>query len=56
MTVVNRAMTNRVEALSMSWRVARAVREEGWSGEVLAVHPRSCYLLDEDGAIYAVVQ
>ena len=56
MTAVNRAMTNRVEALSISWRVARAVREEGWSGEVLAVHPRSCYLLDEDGAIYAVVQ
>ena len=56
MTAVNRAMTNRVEALSISWRVARAVREEGWSGEVLAVHPRSCYLLDEEGSIYAVVQ
>jgi len=55
-TAVNRAMTNRVEALSISWRVARAVREEGWSGEVLAVHPRSCYLLDEEGSIYAVVQ
>jgi hypothetical protein len=49
-------MTKRVEALAISWRVARAVREEGWSGEVLAVHPRSCYLLDEEGSIYAVVQ
>jgi hypothetical protein len=49
-------MTNRVEALSMSWRVGRAIRQEGWSGEILAVHPRSCYLLDEDGAIYAVVE
>lgn len=56
MSVVHRAMTNRVEALSMSWRVGRAVRQEGWSGEILAVYPQSCYLLDEDGAIYAVVQ
>jgi hypothetical protein len=49
-------MTNRVDALSMSWRVGRAVRQEGWSGEILAVHPHSCYLMDEDGAIYAVVE
>ncbi len=56
MSAVHRAMTNRVEALSMSWRVGRAVRQEGWSGEILAVHPRSCYLMDEDGAVYAVVQ
>ncbi len=49
-------MTNRVEALSISWRVGRALRQEGWSGEVLAIHPRSCYLMDEDGAVYAVVQ
>jgi hypothetical protein len=49
-------MTNRVEALSMSWRVGRAIRQEGWSGEILAVHPQSCYLVDEDGAIYAVVE
>jgi len=49
-------MIDRVEALSMSWRVARALRQEGWSGEILGVHPRSCYLMDEDGEIYAVVQ
>jgi hypothetical protein len=52
---VNQAMPDRVEALSMSWRVARALRQEGWSGEILGVHPRSCYLMDEDGEIYAVV-
>lgn len=56
MAAVHRAMTNRVEALSISWRVGRALRQEGWSGEVLAVHPRSCYLMDEDGAVSAVVQ
>ncbi|HKV43615.1 MAG TPA: DUF2877 domain-containing protein [bacterium] len=49
-------MNSRVEALSMSWRVGRAFRQEGWDGEILAVHPRSCYLMDEDGAIYAIVQ
>jgi hypothetical protein len=49
-------MTNRVEALSMSWRVGRAIRQEGWGGEILAVHPHNCYLMDEDGAIYAVVE
>jgi len=49
-------MTNRVDALSMSWRVGRAIRQEGWGGEILAVHPHSCYLMDEDGAIYAVVE
>ena len=56
MRAVNQAMTDRVEALSMSWRVARAIRREGWSGEILGVHPRSCYLMDEDGEIYAIVQ
>ncbi|HYM67999.1 MAG TPA: DUF2877 domain-containing protein [bacterium] len=49
-------MTHEIQALSMSWRVARALREPGWSGEVLAVHPRSCYLVDEDGSISAVVR
>jgi hypothetical protein len=49
-------MINRVEALSMSWGVGRALRQEGWDGEVLAVHPRSCYLVDEEGTVYAVVQ
>jgi len=49
-------MTHRVDALSMSWRAGRVIRQEGWSGEILAVHPHSCYLLDEDGAIYAVVE
>ncbi len=39
----------------MSWRVARTLRQEGWEGEVLAVHPRSCYLVGEEGDIYAVV-
>ncbi len=54
--MVRKAMANRVEALSMSWRVGRAVREEGWGGEILAVFPHSCYLLDEDGAICALVE
>jgi hypothetical protein len=49
-------MANRVDAISMSWRIARALRQEGWSSEVLAVQPHSCYLMDEDGAICAVVQ
>jgi uncharacterized protein DUF2877 len=49
-------MANRVDALSMSWRVGRALREEGWGGEILAVFPHSCYLLDEDGAICALVE
>jgi hypothetical protein len=48
-------MASRVEALSMSSRVARALREEGWSGELVAVHARSCYVMDEDSEIYAVV-
>ena len=39
----------------MAWGVGRALRQEGWDGEVLAVHPHSCYLVDEDGAVYAVV-
>ena len=49
-------MPQQVDAISMSWRVARAVRQEGWSGEVLAIHPRSCYVTGEDADIYAVVQ
>lgn len=40
----------------MSWRVGRAIRQEGWSGEVIAVHARSCYLSADDAEIYAVVQ
>jgi uncharacterized protein DUF2877 len=51
----HRVMSHQTDALSMSWRVARTLRQEGWDGEVLAVHPQSCYLLGEDGAIYAVV-
>jgi hypothetical protein len=51
----NPVVAHRTEALSMSWRVARALRQEGWDGEVLAVHPRSCYLAGEDGTISAVV-
>ncbi len=49
-------MAEQVDALSMSWRVARAIREEGWSGEVIAVHTRSVYLTGDDGEIYAVVE
>jgi len=49
-------MIDRIDALSMSWRVARAIREDGWTGEVLAVYPRSLYVCGEDGEIYAVVQ
>ncbi len=51
----NRVMVHQTDALSMSWRVARTLRQEGWDGEVLAVHPRSCYLVGENGAIHAVV-
>ncbi len=49
-------MVEQVKALSMSWRVARAIRQEGWSGEVIAVHQRSCYLTGDDAEIHAVVQ
>ncbi|HXX37691.1 MAG TPA: DUF2877 domain-containing protein [bacterium] len=49
-------MTHEIEAVSISWRIARALREPGWAGEVLAAYPRSFYLADEDGSIYAVVQ
>lgn len=49
-------MAQYVDALSIAWRVARAVRQDGWTGEVVAVHPRSCYLAGEDGAIYAIAQ
>jgi len=49
-------MDHTIEALSMSWRVARAVRQEGWTGEVIAVHPHSVYVTDEDDEIYAIVR
>jgi len=49
-------MTHEIEALSISWRAARALRRPEWSGEVLAVHSRSCYLASEEGEIFAVVQ
>jgi len=49
-------MDHTIEALSMSWRVARAIRQEGWTGEVIAVHPHSMYVTDEDGEIYAIVR
>ncbi|HEV2282737.1 MAG TPA: DUF2877 domain-containing protein [bacterium] len=39
----------------MSWRVARAIRQEGWTGEVIAVHPHSVYATDEDDEVYAIV-
>jgi hypothetical protein len=39
----------------MSARVARAIRQEGWTGEVMAVHPHSVYVTDEDDEIYAIV-
>lgn len=48
-------MDHTIEALSMSWRVARAIRQEGWTGEVIAVHPHSVYVTDEDDEIYAIV-
>ena len=40
----------------MSGRVARAIRQEGWTGEVIAVHPNSLYFTDEDDEIYAIVR
>jgi len=49
-------MTHDVQAVSMSWRIARQLREPGWSGEVLAVHDRSCYLVGESSEIVAIVQ
>lgn len=49
-------MDHTIEALSMSGRVARAIRQEGWTGEVIAVHPHSVYFTDEDGEIYAIVR
>ena len=48
-------MDHTIEALSMSWRVARAIRQEGWTGEVIAVHAQSVYVTDEDDEIYAIV-
>ena len=45
-----------IQAVSMSWRIARQLREPGWSGEVLAVHDRSCYLLGESSEIVAIIQ
>ena len=45
-----------ITALSMSARVARAIRQEGWTGEVMAVHPHSIYVTDEDDEIYAIVR
>jgi hypothetical protein len=51
-----RVMEHTIEAVSMSWRVARAIRQDGWTGEVIAVHPRSVYVTDEDNEIYAIVQ
>jgi|GEM_PF-1579697 hypothetical protein len=45
----------RVDATSMSWRVARTIRQEGWAGEVLAVSRDRCYVGDEDGRIVALV-
>jgi len=48
-------MAEQAEALSMSWRVARAIREHGWSGEIIAVHAHSCYLTGDNAEIYAVV-
>ncbi len=53
---MDRGIPHQVDAVSMSWRVARAIRQEGWSGEVLAIHARSCYVTGEDADIYAVVQ
>jgi Protein of unknown function (DUF2877) len=49
-------MDHTIAALSMSARVARAIRQEGWTGEVMAVHPRSVYVMDEDDEIYAIVR
>ncbi|HLN13499.1 MAG TPA: DUF2877 domain-containing protein [bacterium] len=49
-------MMHDVQAVSMSWRIGRQLREPGWSGEVLAVHDRSCYLVGERSEIVAIVQ
>ncbi len=49
-------MMEPVTGLSMSWRVARAIRQEGWSGEVIAVHGQTCYVTGDDAAIYAIVR
>ena len=49
-------MTHDVQAVSMSWRIGRQLREPGWSGEVLAVHDRSCYLVGERSEIIAILQ
>jgi Protein of unknown function (DUF2877) len=49
-------MDHTIAALSMSARVARAIRQEGWTGEVMAVHPNSVYVTDEDDEIYAIVR
>ncbi len=48
-------MVEQVKGLSMSWRVGRAIRQEGWSGEVIAVHAQSCYVTGDDAEIYAIV-
>jgi hypothetical protein len=49
-------MDHTISALSMSARVARAIRQEGWTGEVMALHPHSVYVTDEDDEIYAIVR
>ena len=49
-------MDQTIAALSMSARVARAIRQEGWTGEIMAVHPHSVYVTDEDDEIYAIVR
>jgi hypothetical protein len=49
-------MDHTIEALSMSRQVAHAIRQQGWTGEVIAVHPRSLYVTDEDNEIYAIVR
>jgi hypothetical protein len=49
-------MAQHVNAVSIAWHVARAIREAGWTGEIVAVHPQSCYLAGEDAAIYAIVR
>ncbi|HLW46374.1 MAG TPA: DUF2877 domain-containing protein [bacterium] len=49
-------MDHTIAALSMSTKVARAIRQEGWTGEVMAVHPQSVYVTDEDDEIYAIVR
>lgn len=51
----DRAMAEQVTALSMSWRVARAIRQEGWVGEIIAVHPWTWHVTGDDADIYAIV-